>query len=409
MNTRNLLVSVLMLVSVLFSACASATAMPNVTTAVPLTDIPMSVPETPELLTSDPKALETVTGNYTYKVAGQIFKIILDSDGSYSSLASSGTFTVTANQITFVGSDSDCALQPGAYTWSLDNNVLQLTPVKDDCQRRAGVFGTQTFEKDLGNTSNLVVVWQLPAAVNGIAVDSLGNVYITNGSAGFFKYDTNGKLLGSWSGGLTFTTGIAVDEQGNMYVANFDPPEIHKFDPDGNPLLTWTIPDGIGPVGLAIDPQGNVYVALHRIHDHYVEKYDPQGKLLGAWAKPATAGGQIKAGSRTGPSFLAVAANGDNYIQDDEQAYKYDKDGNFLYSIPKHCSVAVDRQGNLYLFVSEDSTILKFDSNGNPIGKWSVPISGVTPGYSYGIAVDKDGNIFLYSGAVLAKINLPAQ
>jgi DNA-binding beta-propeller fold protein YncE len=262
------------------------------------------------------------------------------------------------------------------------------------------------------NNTDATVVWEIPASVNGIATDLLGNVYVTDGAAIFSKYDANGKLLGSWSGGLTYTTGIAVDGQGNIYVANFEPPVIHKFTPDGNPSLTWTIADGIGPVGLAVDLQGNLYVALHRIHDHYIEKYDPQGKLLGTWAKPDTAGGQIKAGPFTGPGGMAIDTNGDNYITDDEQAHKYDKDGNLLYSIPKRCSIALDSQGNLYLVFYEGgkgNSILKFDRNGKQIGKWSVTIPSLHPEYSYGIAMDHDGNIFLNSNTVLAKIKLPAQ
>jgi streptogramin lyase len=420
MNERKLIVSSLMLLSIIFSACApaattKATPLPTIQSADTMTptDLPIIQPTNTAafiLPASDPIALATLAGNYTYRV-GTTFNFILNADGSYISLASSGRFMVTADQITFVENSPDCASQLGAYKWSLDDNVLHLIPTKDDCQRRAGVFGSQVFEKVPESNTSATVIWEIPARLNGIATDLQGNVYATDedtrGGTSFFKYDPTGKLLGSWSSGLSYTTGIAVDGQGNIYVANFEPPAIHKFTPDGNPVLTWTIADGVGPAGLAVDSQGNVYVALHRIHDHYIEKYDPQGKLLGTWAKPDTAGGQIKAGARTGPVFIAVAVNGDNYIQDDEQAAKYDKDGKFIYSIPQKCSLAVDSQGNLYLFVSEDSTLLKFDSAGKQIGKWSAPIHGYAG--VYGIVIDIDGNVLLSTGTVLAKIKLPVQ
>ena len=143
------------------------------------------------------------------------------------------------------------------------------------------------------------------------------------------------------------------------------------------------IPHSVAPtaVPLTVVPTVVVSVALHRIHDHYIEKYDPQGKLLGTWAKPDTVGGQIKAGPRSGPGLVAVDANGDNYITDaGEQVHKYDKDGRFLYDISQLGSMTIDTQGNLYLFVSHDSTILKFDSHGTQIGKWSAAIPGVTAG-----------------------------
>ena len=416
MDIHKLLISVLMLGCILLVACAPVTtkgptAIPPTDTG-PSTDLPIIQPTSKAavaLPVSETKALATVTGNYSYNFLGKKFNFVLNTDGSYISLASSGKFSVTADQITFVESNSDCASQPGEYKWLLDNNVLHLISVHDDCQRRVNVLGSQKFEKLPGNNTSAAVIWEIPATVNGITTDTAGNVYITDGNTSYSKFDADGKLLDSWSNGLTYTTGIAVDSQGNIYVANFDPPAIHKFSPEGNPILTWTIADGIGPVGLAVDPQGNVYVALHRIHDHYIEKYDPLGNLLGTWAKPDTAGGQIKAGLRTGPSSLAVAVNGDTYIQDDEQASKYDKAGYFLYGIPQKCSLAVDSQGNLYLSISEDGSILKFDSDGKQIGKWSVSIPGLPSGNSYGIAVDKNNDILLYSDAVLAKIKLPAQ
>jgi hypothetical protein len=439
MNTRKLLVSISILIGVFFSACAphspdivpvgyvlTGTATPPALTIVPSTIVPPTVAPTialpintatPAQSASDPKALALIAGNYTYK-DGKEFQFKIFSNERFINLTSSndqilglGVISVTKDQITFIGYSVSCPRQPGVYKWSLDNTVLHLTPIKDDCKRRVGIFGTQAFEKMPENNTDATVIWEIPATVNGIATDLLGNVYVTDGGANFSKYDANGKLLGSWSGGLTYTTGIAVDGQGNIYVANFEPPVIHKFTPDGNPLLAWPIADGTGPVGLAIDLQGNVYVALHRLHDHYVEKYDPQGKLLGTWAKPDTTGGQIKAGPFTGPGFMAIDANGDNYISDNQQVHKYDRDGKFLYSISERSSMAIDGQGNLYLFASSDNTLLKFDSNGKQIRKWAISIPGINTGktYFYGIAMGKDVNIFLYSGNVLAKIKLPAQ
>ena len=111
------------------------------------------------------------------------------------------------------------------------------------------------------------------------------------------------------------------------------------------PLSHTVAPTAVPPT---VVPTVVVSVALHRIHDHYIEKYDPQGKLLGTWAKPDTVGKQIKAGPRSGPGLIAVDANGDNYITDaGEQVHKYDKDGRFLYDISQLGSMTIDTQGNL--------------------------------------------------------------
>src|SRR6185436_16622564 len=134
--------------------------------------------------------------------AGGIFyQFNLYSNESFISLSSSdgyisgsGAISVIADQITFGGYDGYCETQPGVYHWSLENNVLHLALVKDDCKRRADICGTQAFEKVVENNTNAIVIWEIPATVGSIATDSQGNVYIVDGGAIFSKYDTNGKL-----------------------------------------------------------------------------------------------------------------------------------------------------------------------------------------------------------------------
>jgi len=426
MKTYKLLVSALMLLSVLLSACTPAQAAPtfNPTVTVAPADVIPAISSTVILPTatfvptpapppSDSAALTMIAGVYSYKVGAFTSTMLFVSDGGYRG-PSVGLFGVTADQNSFADGFS-CASQPGTYQWSLKATSLTFTLVHDDCQNRIDFFSKTVFEKAVENKTSASVVWAISLSFNRITTDPNRNIYAQvdyypPGSRAptasyFSEFDTNGKPLGDWQNGIGYPTGIVVDSDGNIYVADFSNAVIYKFDPNKNPLLSWTVDTGkTGPVGVGVDAQGNIYIALHRIHDHYVEKYDPQGKLLGTWAKPVSAGGEVVASDYSGPDNIAVDGKGNNYLVDPDNTtvIKYDANGKFLQTFTNVMGVAVDAQGNFYTSDS-DFNILKFDSSGTQIGKWSLPIQGIVAG------VDKDGYVLIQGNSLLAKIKLPEQ
>lgn len=77
---------------------------------------------------------------------------------------------------------------------------------------------------------------------------------------------------------------VAVDTSGNMYVTDYNS-RVQKFDPNGNFLMKWGSPgsdDGEfaanSHMSIAVDISGNVYVS--DAGNYRIQKFDANGKFL---------------------------------------------------------------------------------------------------------------------------------
>ena len=113
-----------------------------------------------------------------------------------------------------------------------------------------------------GSYSQSVPVTGLGTKVYGIAVDTAGNIYLTNAST-VIKETLS-------SGGYTATTvvtglgsgdNLAVDAAGNLYVAEASGTVVYKETRTGGAYLQTVAVGGISaPGGVAVDSSGNLYV-----------------------------------------------------------------------------------------------------------------------------------------------------
>ena len=149
----------------------------------------------------------------------------------------------------------------------------------------------------------------------GVTLDTSGNFYVvTEVSSGFcqiadrvFKITPVGVSTSLYSFSSTFFPAIAVDTAGNVYITNgYD---IQKITPSGVvTILAGSggpgTADGTGsaasfnaPAGRAVDPEGNVYVA--DLANNEIRKITPAGCVT-------TLVGNLNAGSFTGslPGYL---------------------------------------------------------------------------------------------------------
>jgi uncharacterized delta-60 repeat protein len=222
-----------------------------------------------------------------------------------------------------------------------------------------------------------------------LAVDSLGNVYVTGTSYGnnsskyaTVKYDTNGNQL--WVANYNEqensneqAVNLAIDSSGNVYVTgNSYISEIGndyatvKYGPDGNQLWVARY-NGTGnsndiAVTLAIDSSGNVYVTGYSDSnstdtDYATIKYDTNGSQL--WAARYNGPGDAEDAAQA----LALDSSGNVYVTgysysestgNDYATVKYGPNGNELwvksYNGPVNgedvaLALTVDTSDNVYL------------------------------------------------------------
>ena len=162
--------------------------------------------------------------------------------------------------------------------------------------------------------------WKMPAAA--VYGDSQDRVYCFNRDPDhpIVIFDREGNYLSSWGAGLIVSAhAIYLDRDENVWVVDRDGGQVHKFTPDGHPLMTIGTrgyrsdtgadpndfgPDGYKqvvrggdpfnrPAGIALNPAGEVFIA-----DGYgnarMHKFSPEGTLLLSWGSPGTGTGQFR-------------------------------------------------------------------------------------------------------------------
>jgi sugar lactone lactonase YvrE len=176
----------------------------------------------------------------------------------------------------------------------------------------------------------------------GVAVDSAGNVYVANGTT-ILKVTTDGvvTMLAGLAGSpgssdgvgsdarFNGAIGVAVDSTGNLYVTDQGNSTIRKLTPDGTVTtiaglaVVWSEPDVDAASGaarfaqstdVAVDSVGNVYVA-----EPYatIRKITPTGEvstLAGSFGQYGSADGIASAAQFEDPWGIAVDLSGNVYV-----------------------------------------------------------------------------------------------
>src|SRR6185436_10706494 len=118
---------------------------------------------------------------------------------------------------------------------------------------------------------------------------------VTNDLDGFHyvkKFTNNGTLITAWGtkgtgpGQFLHAHGIAVDSKGNVYVSDAEKCNIQKFDSNGKFITSWgsrgTGPGQfLQPESMAVDSKGNVFVADYAAQR--ISKFDSNGKFITMW------------------------------------------------------------------------------------------------------------------------------
>jgi sugar lactone lactonase YvrE len=240
----------------------------------------------------------------------------------------------------------------------------------------------------------------------GIAVDSLGNVYIAdNGNNNIRLVNTSGTIstfagngIGGYSGDggaainaeINLPEGLAVDAAGNVYIADYGNACIRKVNTqgiistiagrgvnglgDGGPAIDAAL---LGPYGVATDGLRNIYVADYG--NNRIRKIDTSGIIS------------------------TVAGNGFGAPYDG--GYSGDGGPANAAELYNPTAVVLDKLGNIYIADAENSRIRMVNTNGiistiAGTGVYGVAGDGGSAtaaeiGNTQGIAIDGRSNLYI--------------
>ena len=244
---------------------------------------------------------------------------------------------------------------------------------------------------------------QIFVTPQGVAVDELGNLCLTDPGAGMVCFfDGERKRFRRWHtiGEERLLSPVAVGRRnGVFFVADSGLGKVLAFDHRGRRL--FEIAESLErPAGLAVNGD-RLYVADATLHRILV--FDLQGRLLHQFGERGAAPGQLNA-----PTHLAVDGLGHIYVTDalNSRVQVFDQQGAVLavigsagdtsghFSRPK--GVAVDSLGHVYVVDALFDNVQGFDGEGRFLLHWGE--SGSAPGEFWlpaGIAVDHDDRIYV--------------
>jgi sugar lactone lactonase YvrE len=287
----------------------------------------------------------------------------------------------------------------------------------------------------------------------GVAVDRDGNAYVADfGNHTIRKITSTGTVTtlsgtAGASGSIDGTgnaarfngpTGVAVDGSGNVYVADIYNHTIRKVTPAGVVTTvaglagTSGSANGTGsaarffmPFSVALDASGNIYVA--DTYNHTIRKITPAGvvtRLAGSAGNPGSADGTGSAARFNFPSGVATDDNGTLYVADSQNNIirrvtpagvvttlagstnstgTADGTGSAArFSGP--FGVAADSGGSVYVTDRDNDLIRKITPSGVVTTLAGAPgLHGTDDGtgsearfyYLEGVAVDRDGNVYV--------------
>lgn len=212
----------------------------------------------------------------------------------------------------------------------------------------------------------------------GIAVDSLGNVYITGQFADLVDFDPGPNVTTLASAGATDVFLAKYDPNGNyIWAIKMGGAVSHdigidvEIDPFGNVCLTGCF---VGSVDF--DPGANSATLVSSSpsnYDIFLAKYDASGNYL--WAKSFAAS---PTGSET-PDCLTTDDKGNIYMVGGYAA--------FIDMDPGAGTAMLNGKGNV------DAFIAKYDSAGNYV--WAKSIGSLGDDGAMGVCLDDVGNVYI--------------
>ena len=216
--------------------------------------------------------------------------------------------------------------------------------------------------------------WRFLEVVDA-AVDSQDRVYVfSRGEHPLTVFDRDGNFLTSWGEGkFKRPHGITLGPEDTLYLADDGGHAIYQFTLDGKLMMTIGTPGkGAGfmsgqpfqqPTKVARDPKtGELYIS-----DGYgnarVHKFTGEGKYVSSWGEPGIDAGQFNL-----PHSVALDKDGRVFIADREnlRIQIFDRQGKFLTmwnNIHRPCGMHLAGEGEQRVYVGELAPAYPFSQN----------------------------------------------
>jgi hypothetical protein len=234
-----------------------------------------------------------------------------------------------------------------------------------------------------------------------IAIDGMGDVWVTSGPSSFFVYEQSntGTILSHGIYGFFMDgrpLGIAIDSAGDAWVAD-EYSDISEISTTG---AVSPITYDVSPVGIAIDASGNVWAANS---GGVVTETSSTGTLLSPF--PGFTGGGL---SET--QWIAIDSSGDAWATNpsNNTVTEISNSGSFLSPTNGFTSagfanplgIAIDASGTAWVVNALGPNLVEITSSGSVS---YVPVNGLTT--AWGIAIDGSGNGWIAATTSLVKVN----
>jgi uncharacterized protein YjiK len=226
----------------------------------------------------------------------------------------------------------------------------------------------------------------------GIAVDSVGNVYVADYlNDRIQKFTSSGGWIRSWT--VSSPQGVAVDSSDVVYVAGGG--QIRRFDGSGNALTNWA---SNGAIGIAFDPSDDAWVMAATA----ITEYDNTGSFIATYGSSGVGDGQLK-----GAEGIAIGAGGKVYVADTDNGRIQRLSAAGVYQtqwgafpgtgVPDFpTGLAVDPSNNVYMTKKSTDQIQKFDVNGNLVQEFGGSGNGNGElSDPAAVAIDDAGSIYV--------------
>ncbi len=324
------------------------------------------------------------------------------------------------------------------YVADYENNVVRKITAAGVVTTLAGTANTPGTANGQGAAARFM-------SLQGIAVDTAGNIFVVDAGSRAIRKITSSGLVSTFVDGASSQqfgqpSGLTIDASGNLYLTDASAHVIYKVTAAGVvSKVAGTAPtpgstDGTtgalfyAPAGIAVDSANNLYVA--DTSNNTIRKIAATGTvttLAGLAGRTSSVDGSGTAARFEDPYALAVDATGNLYVADatDHSIRKITSDGTTTTLAGKGGSfgstdgtgtaarfrgplgIAVDSAGTVYVADTGNNLIRKVGGDGTVTTIAGTESTGTAARFSspYGIAVDGTGNVFVIeSTGTLRKI-----